>query len=205
MASDSDDLSNIGVFDTTGLELVQRVLETNICVMEHADTMWVSRTKLEAAYPGKFDADGFCKQPKFLATHSTRVLGSPSTPIVFNYLSSNSDLWRAALINTAHTRDLPPVVRGFDNLGHGLRALRSGHKNLDDETGVEFSIVAGCNYPVTPGHVYVFENPAAVPAQFFEEKWAPISKQKRVGSKKRKTVTISKQTKVARTHRKRRH
>jgi hypothetical protein len=124
---------------------------------------------------------------------------------VFNSLSSNSDLWRAALINTAHTRDLPPVVRGFDNLGHGLRALRSGHKNLDDETGVEFSIVAGCNYPVTPGHVYVFENPAAVPAQFFEEKWAPISKQKRVGSKKRKLVTISKQTQVARTHRKRRH
>ena len=206
MASDSDDLSNIGVFDTTGLECVQTVLETNICVMwDRADTMWISRTKLEAAYPGKFDAVGFCKQPKFLATHSTRVLGSPSTPIVFNYLESNSDLWRAALINTAHTRDLPPVVRGFDNLGHGLRALRSGYKNLDVDTGVLFSIVAGCTYRVTPGHVYVFENPAAVPAQLFEEQWVPIAKQKRVGTKKRTALPISKQSKIARTTRKRRH
>jgi hypothetical protein len=112
------------------------------------------------------------------------------------------DLWRVALSNK---HDLLPIVRSFDMLGHGLRALRSGYKNLDDETGVEFSIVAGRTYRVTPGHVYVFENPAAVPAQFFEEKWEPISNQKRVDSKKRKTLPTSKQIKEVRRHSKRRH
>jgi hypothetical protein len=53
--------------------------------------------------------------------------------------------------------------------------------------------------------VYVFENPAAVPAQLFEEQWVPISKQNRVGTKKRTVLPISKQSKKARTTRKRRH
>ena len=190
MASDSDDLSNIGVFDSTGLELCRTVLETDICYKLEADTIWLSDLKLDEAYPGRFDTMGFCKQPVYVASHSTRVLGSPSTPIALNYLQKHHG----------------SVARGsFEMLGHGLRALRSGYKNLDFDTGVEFPIVAGCTYRVTPGHVYVFENPVAVPAQLFEEQWLPIAKQKRVGTKKRTALPISKQGKIARTTRKRRH
>ena len=204
MASDSDDLSNIGVFDSTGLELCRTVLEADICYKLEADTIWLSDLKLDEAYPGRFGTMGFCKQPVYVASHSTRVLESPSTPIALNYLQDTMDQWQATLSNARKNR-LPPVGARFEMLGHGLRALRSGYKNLDFDTGVEFPIVAGCTYRVTPGHVYVFENPAAVPAQLFEEQWVPIAKQKRVGTKKRTALPISKQSKIARTTRKRRH
>ena len=205
MASDSDDLSlsNIGVFDSTGLERSQKVLDVDVCIQLEAGTIWVSAIKLEAAYPGRFDRVGFCKQPIYVASHSTRVLESPSTPIALNYLQDTMDQWRATLSDAK--KYLLPVGGRFEMLGHGLRALRSGDKHLDFDTGVLFSIVAGCTYRVTPGHVYVFENPVAVPAQLFEEQWLPIAKQKRVGTKKRTALPISKQSKIARTTRKRRH
>ena len=203
MASDSDFLSEIGVFDSTGLERCQKVLDVDVCIKLEADTIWVSAIKLEAAYPGQFDTVGFCKQPIYVASHSTRVLESPSTPDVLNFLQDTMDQWRATLSNARKNR-LPPVGARFEMLVHGLRALRSGYKNLDVDTGVLFSIVAGCTYRVTPGYVYVFENPAAVPAQFFGEKWAPILKQKRVEKKKRKLSPISKQNKIEIRSRKRR-